>query len=175
VVRHLHRLALRTFDKLPISWRRRIVRRLSPTFSVGAICCIERRDGAILLVRQCYRTRWGLPGGLLQKRESAHDAVLREVREEIGIEVRLLGEAAVVVDGPARRVDIIFRGQLVDPADAETVRPTSPEIDEVRWFQAAELPEIQAEAASALVTLARSSSNPQAVPLPAELRVLRGS
>jgi 8-oxo-dGTP pyrophosphatase MutT (NUDIX family) len=162
------------FDKLPIAWRRRVVRMLAPTFSVGAICCIERGDGAILLVRQCYRRRWGLPGGLLQKGESAPDAVRREVLEEVGLDIQLSGEPAVVVEGAARRVDVVFRGRLVDQADAERVRPTSPEIDEVRWFHASELPELQAEAAGALVTLARSASNPQAVPLPAELRVLRG-
>jgi ADP-ribose pyrophosphatase YjhB (NUDIX family) len=161
------------FDKLPVTWRRRAVRAIAPTFSVGAICCIERGDGAILLVRQCYRRRWGLPGGLLQKGESAHDAVRREVTEEIGIEVQLLGEPAVVVDGNARRVDVVFRGRLLDAADADRVRPSSPEIDEARWFHASELPELQAEAAGALVTLARSASHPQAVPLPAELRVLR--
>lgn len=171
--RRLHRIALRVFEKLPVAARRRVVRVLAPTFSVGAICCVERSDGAILLVRQSYRQRWGLPGGLLKKGESAPDAVRREVAEEVGIDIVLLGEPAVVVEGKARRVDVVFRGRLITPTDAETIVPRSPEIDEVRWFHAAELPELQAEAAGALVTLARSASHPQAVPLPAELRVLR--
>ncbi|MDQ2651200.1 MAG: NUDIX hydrolase [Actinomycetota bacterium] len=173
MLRRLHRLALRIFEQLPRSLRRRIVRVLAPTFSVGAICCIERDDGAILLVRQSYRRRWGLPGGLLQKGESAHAAVVREVAEEVGLDLVLSGEPAVVVDGQARRVDVVFRGRPASRADADAVAPRSPEIDEVRWFHADELPELQAEAAGALVTLARSASHPQAVPLPSELRVLR--
>src|SRR5690606_25957189 len=123
VLGRLHRLALRVFAKLPVGARRRVVRALAPTFSVGAICCVERDDGAILLVRQSYRRRWGLPGGLLQKGESPADAVRREVDEEVGLDLELLGEPAVVVDARARRVDIIYRGRPAAREDALAVAP----------------------------------------------------
>jgi ADP-ribose pyrophosphatase YjhB (NUDIX family) len=149
-----------------------VVRVLAPTFSVGAICFIERDDGALLFVRQSYRNRWGVPGGLLKHGETPHAAARREVREEVGVDVQLLGEPAVVVEAPARRVDLIFRARLLRPEDAALVAPGSPEIVEARWFPATALPELQAEASGALVALARSARSPQAVPLPEDLRVL---
>lgn len=147
---------------------------VAPTFSVGAICCLERDDGALLLVRQSYRNGWGLPGGLLQRGEGPADAVRREVLEEIGIEITLVGEPAVVVEPEPRRVDVVFRARPTDPAASEPT-PRSVEITEARWFAPTELPELQAEASGALVALARSARRPQAVPLPGDVRVLRSA
>ena len=46
-----------------------MVRRITPSFTVGAACIIERDDGAVLLVRQVYRRGWGMPGGLARRKE----------------------------------------------------------------------------------------------------------
>ena len=85
--------------------------------------------------------------------------------EEIGLPVELLGEPVVVVDAVPQRVDIVFRGRPVNLAALEEVRPRSPEIEEVRWFPADALPELQFETANALVALARSSRSPQSASL----------
>lgn len=172
MVRRLHRLALEVFRRLPVWARRRVVRTIAPGFTVGAICVIERADGALLLVRQTYRRAWGIPGGLLKRGESPEDAARREVVEEIGLAIDLVGEPAVVVDEAARRVDVIFRARPADGADPDAVEPRSPEIREAGWFPTDALPELQFETSGALVALARSARNPQAVPLPSELRIL---
>src|SRR5207302_530195 len=142
-------------------------RRVAPTFSVGAMCIIERGDGRVLLIRHLYRKRWGVPGGLLQRHENATDAARREVREEIGIDVELIGEPAVNVDATPRRIDIVFRARPAHDADADRVRPLSVEILEARWFWPTEMPELQFETAQALQSLARASYAPPARPLPA--------
>src|SRR5436190_17594489 len=111
----LHAAALRVFGRLPRRVRRMIVRRVAPSFTVGALCRVERADGHVLLIRQSYRTRWGLPGGLLEKGEEASTAAVRELKEEVGLDVVLVGPPAVVVDAPPRRVDIVFNGR---PANA---------------------------------------------------------
>jgi 8-oxo-dGTP pyrophosphatase MutT (NUDIX family) len=172
VIRRLHRLALAVFRRLPVWARRRVVRTIAPSFTVGAICLIERADGAVLLVRQSYRTRWGVPGGLLQRGERSDDAARREVLEEIGLEIELVGEPAVVVDPTPRRVDLVFRARPLGGDDAEAPQPRSPEIVEARWFRPDALPELQAETSTALVALARSASRPQAVALPPDLQAL---
>lgn len=170
MIRRLHLLALRAFRLLPVWARRRVVRTLAPSFTVGAICLIERPDGALLLVRQSYRHRWGLPGGLVKRGERAADAARREVLEEVGLEVELVGEASVVVEPVPRRVDVVYRARPAHSPGEEVV-PTSPEITEARWFAPDQLPELQAETSAALVALARSGQA-HPVPLPAELRVL---
>ena len=162
----LHRLALQVYRRLPVGFRRRIVRAVSPSFTVGAMCFIERDDGALLLVRHSYRDRWGVPGGLLQKGEDAGEGARREVREEVGLDVRLLGEPAVVVDADPQRIDVIFRAALAEGADADALRPGSAEIVEARWFPPDGLPELQFETAGALVALARAASAPSTRPLP---------
>ena len=162
----LHRSALRVFGRLPTTVRRRVVRAVSPSFTVGAMCIIERDDGSLLLVRHSYRKRWGVPGGLLRKGEKAADGARREVHEEVGLMIELLGEPAVVVDPEPQRVDVIFRCRPAIGTDADAIVPRSPEIVEARWFRPDQLPELQFETAGALVRLARAAVSPVERPLP---------
>jgi len=53
-----------------------------------------RREGRIFLQRRALDARWlpglwELPGGKVEPGESAAEAVLREVREELGVQARL--------------------------------------------------------------------------------------
>ena len=152
----LQRLGYRVWARLPLAARLFAVRRMTPSFYVGAICVIERADGALLLIRHSYRPAWGFPGGFLKRGESPHDAARRETREEVGVDVVLHEPPTVVVDAGMRRVDVIFTGRSTGgPADDHPT-PRSPEIVEARWFVPTELPELQDEAVSALVELGRS-------------------
>ena len=171
-MRRLHLFALRVFRLLPVRARRRIVRTLAPSFTVGSICVIERADGAVLLVHQSYRNSWGIPGGLLNRGEAPDDAARREVLEEVGLRIELIGEPAVVVAPTPHRVDVVYRARLAEGEDPDAARPCSPEIREVGWFATDAFPDLQAETSAALVALARSARNPQAVPLPDELQLL---
>jgi ADP-ribose pyrophosphatase YjhB (NUDIX family) len=166
VIAQLHLLLLRIYQRQPVAVRRWIVRTIAPSYTVGAMCFIERADGALLLVRTSYRQRWGVPGGLLQRGEDAAAAARREVLEEVNLRVELVGEPSVAIDPAPQRVDVIYRARPAEPADLGLVRPASPEIIEARWFHRDELPELQFETANALVTLARSASAPPVVALP---------
>lgn len=152
----LQRLGFRTWRRLPLPVRLFVVRRATPSFYVGAICVIERSDGAMLLIRNSYRRGWGFPGGFLKRGETPDDAARRETREEVGVDVVLDPKPKVVVDAGMRRVDVIYTGQAVEGGEADDPRPRSPEILEARWFPATELPDLQAEAVSALIELGRA-------------------
>lgn len=165
MVERLHRLLLQGYRRLPPLARRWVVRAIAPKYTVGAICVIERSDGRILLVRQAYRSRWAIPGGLLARREAAPAAAVREVLEEVGLAIDLVGQPAVVVAAGPQRIDVVFRARPTDAGDARMVAPCTPEIVEVGWFDPEALPELQEETAEALVALARSSRQPQAHPL----------
>lgn len=149
----LHRLLLRLFAQLPRGVRRRLVRWGSPSYTVGAICVIERDDGRILLIRQRYRQRWGLPGGLLSRGESPADAARREVEEEVGLTVDLIGAPLVVVDPGPQRVDVVYKAEPAPGIDPDDARPTSPEIVDAVWYPLDGLPDVQHETAAALATL----------------------
>jgi len=164
----LQPVLLAGYRRLPMAARLLVVRTMTPSFHVGALCVIERADGALLLLRQSYRRQeaWGFPGGLLERGEQPADAVRREVREELGVEVEVDDTPMVVVDPRFRRVDVIYRGRLPvgdEPgAEAEgggppAPSPSSPEIVEVRWFAPDELPILLPEATTALVELARAT------------------
>src|SRR5690349_9705025 len=137
------RLLLGIYRRLPLCGRRSAVRTIAPKYTVGAMAIVERDDGAVLLVRHSYRRKWGVPGGLLKRGEHPDVALRREVKEEVGVDVDVLGEPAVVVDPDPQRVDLVFRARV--RGDGAEARPISAEILEVRWFPADELPELQFE------------------------------
>jgi 8-oxo-dGTP pyrophosphatase MutT (NUDIX family) len=93
----------------------------------------------------------------VKRGEPVADAARREVAEEVGLEVELVGEPAVVVDAAAQRVDVIYRARLAPGTRWQDARPMSPEIVELGWFGPAALPELQFEASGAFVAMARSS------------------
>ena len=92
--------------------RRRVVRTIAPAYTVGAICVIERADGAVLLVRLPTASAGACPAGCSSGARRPADAARREVLEEVGLEIELVGEPAVVVDADAQRVDVVFRARL---------------------------------------------------------------
>jgi 8-oxo-dGTP diphosphatase len=153
VLRRAHLALLKIYKRLPRRGRLAVVHALAPSFTVGAICVVERADGHILLVRHSYRDRWGFPGGLLNRGEGPVDCAKREAREECDIAVDVVGEPAVVVDPRPRRVDIIYRCTTDEP---DRARPMPPEVTAASWFPMDALPELQHEAAGALVALART-------------------
>jgi 8-oxo-dGTP pyrophosphatase MutT (NUDIX family) len=50
-----------------------------------AACALVERDGKILLVRHSYVRGWLLPGGGVGRGEPPAEAILRELKEEIGL------------------------------------------------------------------------------------------
>lgn len=157
MVRRVHRLALQVFGRLPRPVRRRVVRTVSPKYTAGAICLIERHDGHVLLIRQSYRKGWGIPGGLMRRGEDPADCARREVLEEVGLDIELVGAPAVVVDAVPQRIDVIFRARPVPGARLTALTPRSAEIVDLGWFPPDELPDLQFETSNALVQLARGS------------------
>ena len=86
----------------------------APRAGVGAVVLDGDR---VLLVRRGAppsQGKWSIPGGLIQLGERIEDAVVREVQEECGLHVRLLGLCGVI--------DRIVTDEPPDPASPAPVR-----------------------------------------------------
>ncbi len=160
--RRFYRFALVVFGHLPMALRRFVIRVVTPSWSAGAAAIVERDDGRWLMVRPVYRKGWALPGGFLDRSELPAVAVVREMREELGLEIVLDPEPWVIHDSMYRRLDVIFRARLLDGVDPDSVAIRTPELDQVGWFDPDDPPLLEHEAHDILKLreAMRSSTSP---------------
>ena len=126
---HLHRFAHRL-----IRWYQATLG--IPTLGARAIVLNEKNQ--ILLVKHTYQLSWYIPGGGIQKKESAKAAILRELKEEVGLTVseepELFGIYHHTYLGVSDYPIIYIIKQF-------TLSPvTSPEIEKIGWFDYEALP-----------------------------------
>lgn len=102
---------------------------------------IIRSGDRYLLVRNAYgRKNWTFPGGRIEKGEQAQDAAVREVLEEVGIEVDgvvFVGEIISRVEGKYDHVSVY----VADVGEVAVVADPF-EIEEHQWFREEMFPEI---------------------------------
>jgi 8-oxo-dGTP diphosphatase len=98
--------------------------------SEGLLLCAKRGDW------KDAAGKWEFPGGKPLENESLEDALIRELREELAIEVKPLGifdRSSTIVEGI--EIDLVcFSAVLVSP------KPTgSSDHSEIRWLKETEL------------------------------------
>ena len=77
------------------------------TFTIGVFATIFDEDNRVLF---CHRTDydlWNLPGGCLEKEETPWEGVIREVKEETGLDVEI--EKLAGVYSKPEEGDIVFQ------------------------------------------------------------------
>lgn len=124
----------------------------------ATIGIVESSAGELLLVRRADDPRrglWNTVGGFLATGESAEDAMRREAREEIGVEVHvervLATYPSVYGETGLRTLGIAFACRFPDGAE---IRPSA-EISEHAWFAPDALPQLAfADVAAAVVAWA---------------------
>lgn len=128
----LRKLALEVFGRLPGPLRRAAVRLLSPRYVLGAVVALRHGDDVLLLHSRHSRFGWTLPGGLMAAGENPREALDRELREELRLELDLESEATVVIVAPhALRVDFVFEHHV---SQRPAVHVDGTEVLEARWL-----------------------------------------
>jgi ADP-ribose pyrophosphatase YjhB (NUDIX family) len=122
----------------PKSVRRWGVRLVEPRFTVTAGAVISDDRGRVLLLNHVFRvgSGWGIPGGFIEKGEQPEDALRRELREEVGLELERAEIAFVRTLKKPAQVEIIFRCR----AQQGSGNRQSLEIKSAEWFTLDSLP-----------------------------------
>lgn len=90
---------------------------------VSVAALVVNEDGKILLVNSPWRG-WEYPGGLIEPGETFQEALHREVREESGVEIEILGFVGICKNIERDVVNIDFVAKYVagelTPSDEST-------------------------------------------------------
>lgn len=109
---------------------------------------IRDAQGNVLLVKKHNSSIWSFPGGIVEEKEVIEDALKREIREELGSEVRIVRLRAVY---SSPQYDFSYaNGDQVHPLTfffdcaAEVTSPFTPteEIETVKFFSSDDLPDM---------------------------------
>jgi len=106
------------------------------TVTVGAVVFDSRNR--VLLLHHRFRpgSGWGIPGGFIHPQEQPEEAIRRELREEIGLEIESAGISFVRTLQKYQQVEIIFR---CIPKGIPL--PQGFEIKRAEWFDLNSLPD----------------------------------
>jgi ADP-ribose pyrophosphatase YjhB (NUDIX family) len=153
-------------------WRRRIEPftrplvyaffRLARGLTLGVRAVVTDPDGKVLLIQHTYIKGWYLPGGGVERGETAETAVIRELAEEAG--VRALSRPSLVsahsneVLHPGDHV-LVYRIAAWEPCPSDSAG----EICAVGWFDPADLPEETTPATRRRLAEALGGAEPDAM------------
>jgi 8-oxo-dGTP diphosphatase len=107
-------------------------------FSAGGV--VYRRVGdtyEIVAVHRNRHTDWSLPKGHIEKGETQEQAALREVKEETGLDARIvdaLGDVVYFYKRPTGLIRKVVYHFLMEYTGGE-FGPPNWEVDEVRWIE----------------------------------------
>ena len=113
----------------------------SPSLAVDAVVLTEQQ---VLLVRRKgdpFKKFFALPGGFVEYGETTESAVLRELKEETGIEGRIKGIAGVF-SNPKRdpRKHVVSIAYVIEPTTKEL--EAGDDAESCAWFSTDNLPEL---------------------------------
>ena len=100
------------------------------------------RDGRVLAQQRAFPPelagRWELPGGRVESAESAADALVRECREELAVDILPGDQLGPDVPLPSGHVLRVLLARLAQP----TATPRAAEHAALRWVDPTELAEL---------------------------------
>lgn len=115
------------------------------TVQVGVVDIVVNERGQVLLAKRLGKSHegmWGLSGGTMKPGETAVEALRREMREELGVEIGVKGFTGHFYDAHKRDPRYATAIDLPFMCFIENGRPQPlEEISDVRWFKPEEFNE----------------------------------
>jgi NADH pyrophosphatase NudC (nudix superfamily) len=116
---------------------------LNPAAAVAGVV-VDEQGRMVVLVRgkEPGKGQWDLPGGFVDPGETAEEALRREVREEIGLEVtalRYLGSGPNVYEYMGVRYRTLDMGFVCETTGVSLAKPREAEIAEVLFLKPQEI------------------------------------
>jgi 8-oxo-dGTP diphosphatase len=97
--------------------------------TISAFAIIKNENGDVLLCHRRDQDLWNLPGGHVEAAESPWDAVLREVKEEVGLQVRVIHLAGIYAKLNHDELAFSFSCEVIGGSLTET-----DEADAIEYF-----------------------------------------
>lgn len=96
------------------------------------VAAVIRRDDTLLVCQRPTHKQhgglWEFPGGKCEPGESDHDAIARELQEELGVDVTSVGSPEFVAHDPGGVYEIVFLPVTI------AGDPTAHEHEALGWF-----------------------------------------
>lgn len=106
-----------------------------PKHIISTSAYIENKDGHVLLVKTHFRQdTFELPGGQVEEGEALDQATIREVLEETGVSIRLLGITGVYYNVSMQMLSVVFKAEYISGA----LKPQPEEIKEACFVELSE-------------------------------------
>lgn len=133
--------------------------------STGAVAVIRDEQQRVLLIKRHDFGVWGFPGGVQELGETIEQTIVREVREEVGLDVvpiRLLGlrtsprfDVTFPSGDQAQPFVVIFECRVV----GGTLQSDGDEVLDIGWFDFDHLPPLTRNALATIHALERFDGN----------------
>jgi 8-oxo-dGTP pyrophosphatase MutT (NUDIX family) len=120
---------------LPRPLRRAYLGLTHPRLFVGVMALIRDDQDRVLVLEHTYRRRhaWGLPGGYLKGREQPSEGLVRELAEELGLQVEV-GDLLMAGLYNPHELDLLYRARIIGGTPKAT-----PEVRGWRFLREREL------------------------------------
>lgn len=119
---------------------------VQPSKRMAAGALFFDATGHLLLVKPTYTTTWNIPGGVIETDESAKRGCLREVREELGLDVpigRLIAVDYTSTDARSEeKLVFLFDGGVLDAPAIVRIRLPPDELSAYRLVLPEEAPAV---------------------------------
>lgn len=110
---------------------------------IGVGVLLFNEKGELLVVKPSYKDHWSLPGGIVDEKESPKDGLIREIKEEIGLELdkktlRFLCLDYVFNKDRKESIQFIFTGEVLRPGQFSKIVIQPAEISDYKFMAADE-------------------------------------